>query len=265
MIIREIGNYLSNILPADLLAENRRHTPMLEDGLRFGDDSADVTGVMVCWMATVEAIKKAVDKGCNVVICHEDPYFQSIGVFPELSAGWFANRQRLHLLIEHNITLYRCHSPLDVLFTVDASLEQMDLHPKDIYCDWIARVAKVEPITIRELMDKARDGFEVDHIRYVGDMDRVVTRVGFSVGGMGLSVNGSFQEMLRLGGAEVILTGEFDDYSAFWACESGIAMIAVGHSVCENPGIRRFEQKLRADFPDLKVLYHECKLPYHMY
>lgn len=262
MTAKNIGEYLANILPPDLLAENLKYTPMKEDGLRFGDDGAEASGVLVCWMATSEAIKYAIEKGCNVIVCHEDPYYQAFGAAPDLSVGWLANRERLRLLIDGGIALYRCHSPLDVLYNTDAALDALNLKVKSLYSEWIARVAHVESVTVGELLESAKKGFGVDQIRLVGDPYREISLVGISVGGMGLSFNGSFQEWLRRRGAEVIVTGEVDDYGAFWAEESGVSMIAVTHPACENPGLRRFYSQMRLDFPDIPVYFYESTAPY---
>ncbi|MHB9130139.1 MAG: Nif3-like dinuclear metal center hexameric protein [Armatimonadota bacterium] len=264
MRIREIGEYLENILPPDLLAENRQYTPMSEDGLRFGDDGGEVRGVMICWMATATALRDAASRGCNVIICHEDPYYQAFGAAPEISAGWLANRERLRLLIEGNMTLYRCHSPLDVLYNTDAALDALGLEIEELYSEWIARVAVTPTIRLSKLVTKVRAGFGVHEVRVVGDTARLVTNIGISVGGMGLSFNGSFNEWLRRRGAEVIVTGEVDDYGAFWAEESGIALISVGHPASENPGIRRFSEQFARDFSGQRVFFHECKAPFRM-
>ncbi len=262
MLAAEIGNYLANILPEQLRSENLKYTPMAEDGLRFGDDCIEVTGVLVCWMATADAIRYAVSKDCNVIVCHEDPYYQAFGSPVELSAGWLANRNRLQMLIGHGIAVYRCHSPLDVLYTVDAALDALDMDIIELYSEWIARVARVNPISLEDLAKRVCKGFGVDHVRVVGDRTAMVSSIGLSVGGMGLSFNGSFQEWLRRRGADVIITGEVDDYGTFWAEESGVAMIAATHPATESPGIRNFSRKLAQDFPNLPVQFYECRAPY---
>jgi putative NIF3 family GTP cyclohydrolase 1 type 2 len=264
MLAEKIGSYLANILPPDLRAENQKYTPMAEDGLRFGDDQIEVTGVRVCWMATASAIRHAAAHGCNVIICHEDPYHQAFGATVELSAGWLANRNRLQLLIDNRISVYRCHSPLDVLYTTDAALAALELEIEQLYSEWIARVAKIAPMSVGELAERACRGFGVDQVRVVGDSSSVISGVGISVGGMGISFNGSFQEWLRRRGADVIVTGEVDDYGAFWAEESGVAMIAVTHPACENPGIRNFFLRFAKDFEDIPVNFYECRAPYHV-
>ncbi|MHB9024947.1 MAG: Nif3-like dinuclear metal center hexameric protein [Armatimonadota bacterium] len=261
MRIADIGTYLAGLLSPAQLEENQRYTSMLEEGLRFGDDGAEVTGVLLCWMSTAAAIRAGIDQGCNVIICHEDPYFQSYANPPELSAGWLANRERLRLLIEGGITVYRCHSPLDVLYTIDAALDALELDIRSLYSEWIARVAIVPEMTVGELVERARRGFGVEGVRLVGDPDRRVTAVGISAGGMGLSGNCSFNEWLRRRGAEVLVTGEMDDYSAYWVVESGIAMIAVGHAASEEPGLRRFYARLQRDFPAIPSFFHSMVQP----
>ena len=42
-----------------------------DEGILFGDAEWEVRGVTVCWMATVEAIQQAGEKGHELIICHE--------------------------------------------------------------------------------------------------------------------------------------------------------------------------------------------------
>ena len=65
MKILEIENFLKEIKP--------RYTE--GEGFLFGDPEQELKGILVCWMATIEAIKKAIKKGCNLLLCHEDPFF----------------------------------------------------------------------------------------------------------------------------------------------------------------------------------------------
>ena len=125
-------------------------------------------------------------------------------------------------------------------------------------------LAGLPPLTIAELAERARQGFKVPLVQVIGDPNRTVTRVGLSGGGMGLSFNSGYQEAHRRNGAEAIVTGEVDDYGAFWAEESGVAMIAVGHAENENPGLRRFVECLKIDFPGLPAHFFECRTPGRM-
>ena len=261
MLAYDVGKYLSNLLSPEQLAENLTYTPMKEDGLRSGDDSVEVKGVLVCWMATSAAINYAIENDCNVIICHENPFFNTIISPPELEGTSLANRNRMKLLAEHNIALYRCHSPIDVAYIADAALNALNLPVISLYSEWIARVATIPPMPIKELAGRCREGFKIDNLRLIGDASRIVSRVGISAGGMGLSINGFFQEWLRMRGAELIITGEFDDYTAFWAAESDVSFIAVTHPACENPGLIEFADRMRQDFPCLSVHFYECRCP----
>ena len=261
MLIRGIGEYLASLLPRNLLEENLKYTSMREDGLRFGDDRSEVTGVLICWMPTCDAITYAADNGCNVVICHEDLFYQGTGAPVELSSGWLANRKRVQLLAEKNITVYRSHSPLDVLYNTDAALDALNLEIQELRSEWIARVALIKPITVHELTSRVALGWGAQHARYTGTPERVVSNVGISIGGMGLSVNSSFQEWLRRLGAEAIITGEFDDYSACWAAESDVTLIAASHALSENPGIKRFYEQFERDFEHVPTFFYECNIP----
>lgn len=55
-------------------------SPELEktcDLLIFGDWNDEVNGIVTTFMATVDVIKKTIDKGANMIITHEPTYFTS--------------------------------------------------------------------------------------------------------------------------------------------------------------------------------------------
>jgi len=80
-----------------------------EEGFHFGNPNIEVKGILVSWMATAEAIEKAVDEDCNFMVVHEDlfyPYgFQRDESF-EKCLTWSVNYKRLRILSEHGITVF---------------------------------------------------------------------------------------------------------------------------------------------------------------
>ena len=233
-----------------------------EEGFRFGDPDLEVSGILVTWMATCDAITTAANHGCNLVVCHEDPFFPYSGSGAlETSITWRVNRARIGLCAEHEITLLRAHGTLDRLCVVDEFARAAGL-TGEVVSEGLARTFTVAEASLGDLARQVRDNLGLSSLRVVGDLDRRITRVGVAVGGIGLSVNIGFWETLLRHGAEVVLAGESDEYAMRYAIDSGIGLIETTHPASENPGLRRFCEILRERFPATPVRFYECQVPW---
>ena len=72
------------------------------EGVQYGRIDAQVQKVLVCWMATRNALENAGKIGCDLVIAHESLYYPyDAAVRKDNPAGWQewrTNRQRSSLL-----------------------------------------------------------------------------------------------------------------------------------------------------------------------
>ena len=254
MKILEIENFLKEIKP--------RYTE--GEGFLFGDPEQELKGVLVCWMATIEAIKKAIKKGCNLLLCHEDPFFPGdlLQIKDEKHLLWDINQKKIKLFKENGIVVYRSHCYLDELVVTDTFTHILGL-PEASVKDWIGRVHVIREVTLEELAKRIKKRMRLRYVRIIGDPSHKVRRVGIAVGGMGLSINLPFWEDLRKYHPEVIITGELDEYAMRYAIDTGIDVIETSHSASENPGLRKFAQYLREKLPHLKIIFYRCPLPYN--
>ncbi len=231
-----------------------------EDIVVFGDRDKSVNRVLVCWMATPEAILEAAKLEADMLICHESLFFpyeaEHTGSNPDFLT-WPANVNRVRLLAQINLTCARFHYSADKLTIFDTIAQQLGL--SDIVVDEpdFMRVYKVEPITYAQLLEQIESrGFNIQR-RTLGDPGRVVTRIGLPWGGMGLSVNISYSQRLVEMGCEVLIGGEADSYTFHFAKESGVEFVETGHEASENPGLGAFCDWLRTQFPSLEVHHFE--------
>ncbi|MGQ9632136.1 MAG: Nif3-like dinuclear metal center hexameric protein [bacterium] len=233
-----------------------------EEGFRFGDPDVEVRGVLVCWMATSEAIREALREGCNFIVCHESLFFPYPEVRPWTAITWRANRERVKLLAEGEIAVYRAHGILDRVFVVEALGKKLGF-PQAVAKDDIAYVYEIPGTPLDELAKEIKGKLGLDAVRVVGPSNLEVRRLGAAVGGMGLFVNIGFWEKFHKYDVDTVLVGETDEYAIRYALDSGLAVIETAHPVSENPGLEEFAEELRRDFPRLKVRFHICGVPWH--
>jgi len=235
-----------------------------EEGFRFGDPSVEVTGILVTWMATRDAMQSAADRAWNLVICHEDPFFPYSGSGAlETSITWRVNRERIALCARHGITILRAHGTLDRLCVVDEFARAAGLRGSDIREEGLARTFTIPETTLADFAEQVRANLGLLRVRVVGHLDRRITKVGIAVGGIGLSFNIAFWEILLRHGAQVVLTGETDEYAMHYAADNDVGIVETTHAISENPGLRRFCDILRERFPEVPVEFHECGVAWH--
>ena len=226
-----------------------------EEGFKFGDPEVEVTGVLVCWMATTAALEGAIAAGCNLVLAHETLFLpQSEPIDGERC--WRTNRLRMERMHEGRITLYRAHGKLDRLCLFDAFVSALGLSQ---VCagEGYTRIYALPPTSIVDLAERAKRATGLPAVRVTGDPARLVTRVGLPWGGLGLFVNISFMQRLVENGAEAGICGETDEYAMRFAEDAGLSLVETSHAACENLGLREVSARLRAAFPGLPVVFHD--------
>jgi len=227
-----------------------------DEGVLYGDPQAKVKGVLLTWMATVDALKAAKKQGCNVVLCHEAFYLipQGQGGLTAQNMAWATNRNRLAAAAAGGITVLRVHGSLDMICIWDDFVAALGVENPTPGTGW-NKVLSIPPTTVGELVKRVKRVFGLKHVRVAGDLRKRVKTAGFPWGGLGLDSNIGYQARCIELGADVLIAGECDEYGMVFATDAGVPIIETGHSVSENLGIKNFAHRLRKDFPGLKTVY----------
>ncbi len=250
---------------ADLIAfveESVGHRLNSDEGVQRGSPKDEVRSVLVCWMATRQALSRAGEVGSDLVIGHESLYYPyNVVNRKDGPAGWqdwATNRGRRELLDAHDLTFARMHGSVDELCIFDVFADQLGLG-EPVEAEGLAKVYEVEPCTVRELADRVRRRTGMEHMRVSapGGLDQVVRRIGLPWGGLGLFVNVGYQQKLLEMGCDALIAGEACSYGFRFPAECGVPMIETSHEGSENPGLLRFCEMLRERFPDLEIEFFE--------
>lgn len=235
-----------------------------DEGLHYGTADREVERILVCWMATPEALNRAAELGASLVIAHESLYYPyDAAVRSDNPPGWEdwpTNSQRRAQLAAHNLSLMRVHGSADELCIYDAFAQMLGLG-EPIAGEGLTRVFAIAPCPLADLVAhvKAATGMAALRVAAPRGLEQVVSRVGLPWGGMALFVNVSYQQQLIALGCDVMIAGESDNYGLRFGAELGISLIETSHEVSENPGLRVFAQRLAAVL-GLPVSYYENSL-----
>jgi dinuclear metal center YbgI/SA1388 family protein len=162
--------------------------------------------------------------------------------------GWL--KQRLSLLLAHDINLIAYHLPLDAHPELGNNAQlanKLGLRAQ-------ARFGEQELGFIGESLDGA--GFVnarslAAHVQailnrpvvHVDGAERVIKKIAWCTGG----AQGYFEAAIAAG-AEVFITGEISEPQAHYARESGVAFIACGHHASERYGVQAVAAHVAAQF-----------------
>jgi putative NIF3 family GTP cyclohydrolase 1 type 2 len=239
-----------------------------DEGILFGEAQTPVRRVIICWMADLEAIRYAVSREADTIICHEILFYPSdvlyTGHTPEF-LSWRVNHRRIAALTEGKLSVVRAHMTLDKVCILD---------------DFAARLGLGSPIheephlvkvyrgggAVADYLTLVKKTFSMRCVRYSGkDTGRKVGKIGLPWGGLGISRNIGYMEQLVRSGCDLLIAGETENYAMRYAADSGVDMIETGHELSENPGLLHFSERFAHDYPQLDILFYENPQAFQYY
>jgi len=204
----------------------------------------EVRKVVVAVDASYNTFEMAASRGADMLVVHHGLFWGS----PVPIVGPHARRVRY--LLEHGVSLYAAHLPLDAHVEVGNNwglarrLGLVDL-------EGFLPLAKThlgvkgrfpEPIGLRRLAELVEEALGEQVLVHAGGPDPVST-LGIVSGGAAWEVVRAAQE-----GLDAFLTGEPKHETFYESYERGISSLFAGHYMTETVGVRLLAEKLEATF-----------------
>lgn len=250
------------------------------DRLICGSYDMEVKKIATTFMATVDVIRKAAQIGVNFIITHEPTWFTGMD-----ATEWVENdpvyREKLRLLEENNIAVWRCHDHMH------AAEEDGIYAGFDAELDWGKyRLPKIEnaenpmektgviyeipETTTGDLAEFFKEKLEMDVIQIVGSLDSPVRRAGVFVGGgsLGFGVESLPMEMMHKHNLDTAVCGDITEWtlSAYIRDASMLgmnkSMIVLGHERSEEAGMKHMAPWLKSITGDLEVVFIDAGEPF---
>lgn len=221
MNVRELHQRLSELYPKTLSCS------WDNDGIMVSRDTGvQVKKVLVALDGTGDALKYAADNGFDTVVTHHPMLFRGAkSVTPDLLSG-----RKILDAATSGISVISLHTRLDAGEggVNDCLCRALGFEPAEVFGDddapTLGRIANIEVTTARELALLVKDKLGCDAVRVTGDLDKMITRVGFC-GGDGKD----FVFPALLSGCDAYVTGDAGYNMAEDAGEDGLVTIEVGH------------------------------------
>ncbi len=225
-----------------------------DEGFWHGDPEVNVNGIVVAFMATLEAIAATAKLKYNLLVVHEQLAYPYGAVTPE-QLDWPVNRARLDALAAAGICVYRAHGMADKFCILDDFGKILNL-PEAAVKEGFFRIYDVQPTPVAQVVDRARQRLGLPHLRVTGAMDTMVRRIGLPWGGLGLSTNIGFLNGILAYGCDCLIAGETDEYAQRFCQDAGVVLIETGHASSEEPGLEHFAKWLGTQVDPVPVVFH---------
>src|ERR1044072_4182475 len=79
------------------------------DRFKFGGGATIVTGIATTFMGTFEAITRASERGLNLIITHEDTYWNDADNPTSAEADPLVYKTKVDFMTRHDIAIFRIH------------------------------------------------------------------------------------------------------------------------------------------------------------
>ncbi len=194
--------------------------------------------------ASLALIESAVAAQADAIFVHHGLFWRG---HDGRVTGWL--RQRLGLLLQHNINLFAYHLPLDAhpelgnnaqLGAVLGFVAQERFGEQQL--GWIGE-AQPQVMASPRSMASHIEGLLGRPVILVAAKPGPMRRVAWCTGG----AQGYFEDAIAAG-ADVFVTGEISEPQAHYARESGVSFIACGHHASERYGAPAVAAHIAAEF-----------------
>jgi putative NIF3 family GTP cyclohydrolase 1 type 2 len=232
------------------------------DKLLLGGLEQEVKGIAVAFMPTIEAIEQAAAMGANLIIAHEGANYSHHSGFDEALANDPVYQDKLRLLRDKGINLYRCH---DYPHREQPDLITMGLIEALGWQDDVTRhsptaaLLTIPPMTLGDLIERVKTNLAIPSVRAAGNLALSCSRIGITVGYRG--GGGTVIPLLHEEDVDLIICGEGQEWEAPEyvrdAAHRGMpkALIAIGHAESEQPGMRKLAERLQQQLPEMPVAF----------
>jgi putative NIF3 family GTP cyclohydrolase 1 type 2 len=253
----EQGWTVQNII--DLILKEIPGAPFKQtvDTIKCGSPSQPVRGIVTTMFPTIQVIQEAAGIKANFIIAHEPSFYNHTD-----DQNWVARNhileKKLALLQQENIAIWRFHDywhsyrPDGIGYGVlKATGLLKNYQPGRL-------TLQLPALTLRELIGHLQKSLTIQHLRYIGDPEQICKSISILPGAAG----GQRQiALVENDDPDVLIVGEVHEWETAEYIRdarqlgSRIALIVLGHSLSEEPGMQWLVDWLQPKLPNLPITH----------
>ena len=226
------------------------------DTFKFGGPDTEVTGIATTVFVTMEVIQKAAAAGLNMIVPHEDTFWNDRDDTALVSADPLY-KTKVDLMTKHNIVIFRIHDHMHSQrpdFTYVGSARAIGLEAKYETAPNSHRFV-IPETTLGELAASVRKRSGARALRVVGNPSAKVSRIQLGVGYATPAVNNAEIDVVISGEQQESDGGLDSPAYVLDAVTLGVAKgwIMLGHAISEEAGMLEMAQWIKGFVPELPV------------
>ena len=235
------------------------------DTLKSGVASQVVTGIVTTMFATIDVIKKAIELKANFIIAHEPTFYNHLD-----DTGWLQNSDvyayKMNLLKENGIAVWRFHDYIHMLRpdgVLTGVLERLGW--QSYYNSKNPGLIEMKEMSLGDIANLAKEKLGIKQVRVIGPANHVCKRIGVLPGAAGGRSQIGF---LKTEKPDVLIVGEVSEWETAEyvrdarAMGQHTALIVLGHSQSEEPGMEWMVPWLEPKVPGIKISHIASNNPF---
>lgn len=226
------------------------------DTYKGGSGDMKVTGIATTFLANIDVLKRAKEKGLNLIITHEPTFYDHRDNIDRYGDDPIVKAKQQYIK-DNNLIVWRFHdhwhrtSPDGIYKGMTAKLQfdQYSREGSQLYYD-------LPKMTLKDLGLMLEKRFSQSTIRIVGDLDMEVSQVALVLGAAGS--NRQINSLQR-DDVEVVVVGEVPEWETVEYIRDATslghkkALIMLGHANSEEAGMEYCAEWLKTFIKDLPV------------
>jgi putative NIF3 family GTP cyclohydrolase 1 type 2 len=230
--------------------------PDTVDTIKAGSQDQVVTGIVTTMFATNEVIARTIRLGANFIIAHEPTFYNHrdevkwLGDDPVLKA-------KQGVLKSHDITVWRFHDGIHRHVPDGIRMGVMQaLGWGKFYNPGDPSLVVIPPAPLGDIMQQLKKNLGIDHLKYIGDPGQTCSRLVLQPGAPGGEKQiGAIQKYQP----DLLITGELNEWETSEYVRDArylggkVALVVLGHSVSEEPGMEWLVPVLQQKAPGIPV------------
>jgi putative NIF3 family GTP cyclohydrolase 1 type 2 len=231
--------------------------PKTVDTIKYGSADTVVTGIVTTMFPTVDIIEKAAAMNANLIIAHEPTYYNG-----QDNTNWVADnkivKKKQDLLEKHKITIWRFH---DYCHSMAPDMVGYGILKKMNWLNYYTTgetTLKIPPVTLQQLVEQLKSKLDIKHVRVMGDLSQPCSLIAMLPGAAG----GQRQvALIENKNPDVLIVGEQVEWETTEYIRdaqklgSKTALVILGHSVSEEPGMVSLVDWLQPKIEGVKVTH----------
>ena len=234
------------------------------DTIKSGSADNIVTGIVTTMFATVKVIEDAIKLNANFIIAHEPTFYNHAD-----DTKWIEKNevveQKMALLEKHKITIWRFH-------------DYWHMHKPDGIMNGVIKKAgwqsyytsgtpmvNIPPSSLQSIALHLKKSLGIIKLRVIGNMEQSCSKIALMPGAAGGERQLMVAETYK---PDVLIVGELREWeTAEYIRDAGllgkkIALIVLGHSVSEEPGMEWLVSWLQPKITAIKVTHIASQNPF---